>query len=191
LACRPTCISVGAPPAAAGTAAARLQSGAVGAPAEAATGGDAAAAPGVGASSCGGPFEAPNGVAGGGASAGEGVRSDVCLSDGAWAPLGAVEAAARWRSIHEKMKPPVCKGHREPCAVRTVKKAGENQGRCPTLPAGPNPRGILAGRPASPASRPHASRLQHLVWVERCADTLCVDGCQCLVRLCQCDAEAL
>ena len=39
---------------------------------------------------------------------------------------GAAKAA--WAQIQERMKPPLCKGHAEPCVIRQVKKGGHNQG---------------------------------------------------------------
>ena len=38
------------------------------------------------------------------------------------------DAAAAWREIHERMKPPKCPGHKEDCVIRTVKKKGPNFG---------------------------------------------------------------
>ena len=49
---------------------------------------------------------------------------------------GAAKAA--WAQIQQRMKPPLCKGHNEPCVIRQVKKGGPNQGAlclsCPSLP---------------------------------------------------------
>lgn len=44
------------------------------------------------------------------------------------AMVGRAEAAAAWRSIRQKMKPPTCSGHGEACVIRQVKKAGLNKG---------------------------------------------------------------
>ncbi|KAK9901314.1 hypothetical protein WJX75_005948 [Coccomyxa subellipsoidea] len=38
-------------------------------------------------------------------------------------------AKAVWKQIQDRMKPPLCKGHGEPCVIRQVKKGGANQGR--------------------------------------------------------------
>ena len=38
-------------------------------------------------------------------------------------------AKAVWRQIQDRMKPPLCKGHGEPCVIRQVKKGGVNQGK--------------------------------------------------------------
>ncbi|BDA45375.1 probable DNA-(apurinic or apyrimidinic site) lyase 2 [Coccomyxa sp. Obi] len=38
-------------------------------------------------------------------------------------------AKAVWKQIQDRMKPPLCKGHGEPCVIRQVKKSGVNQGR--------------------------------------------------------------
>ncbi len=38
------------------------------------------------------------------------------------------EAKAVWKQIQNRMKPPLCKGHGEPCVIRQVKKGGVNQG---------------------------------------------------------------
>lgn len=38
------------------------------------------------------------------------------------------DAAAAWRTIQEKMKPPKCRGHNEECVIRQVKKKGPNFG---------------------------------------------------------------
>lgn len=64
--------------------------------------------------------------------------------------LKAKEAAdprdvrAAWGRIQAAMQPPRCKGHHEPCVIRTVKKKGENLGRqfyvC-NRPDGPPPVG--------------------------------------------------
>ncbi|KAK9827629.1 hypothetical protein WJX81_000675 [Elliptochloris bilobata] len=43
--------------------------------------------------------------------------------------MGRAEAAAAWRSIQQRMKPPTCAGHGEPCVIRQVKKAGANKDR--------------------------------------------------------------
>ena len=42
--------------------------------------------------------------------------------------VGRAEAAAAWRSIQQRMQPPLCAGHGEPCVIRQVKKAGPNKG---------------------------------------------------------------
>ena len=39
------------------------------------------------------------------------------------------DAAAAWRVIHERMKPPKCFVHHEDCVIRTVKKKGPNFGK--------------------------------------------------------------
>ena len=53
-------------------------------------------------------------------------------------------AVQAWQRISNMMAPPKCKGHQEPCVVRTVKKKGENNGRqfyvC-ARPDGPPPVG--------------------------------------------------
>mmetsp|Transcript_27615 Transcript_27615/g.52571 ORF Transcript_27615/g.52571 Transcript_27615/m.52571 type:complete len:286 (-) Transcript_27615:375-1232(-) len=49
-------------------------------------------------------------------------------------------AAHEWQRIQQKMTPPKCRGHKEPCKVRVVKKPGPNFGRifyCCPRPAGP------------------------------------------------------
>jgi hypothetical protein len=38
-------------------------------------------------------------------------------------------AKAVWKQIQDRMKPPLCKGHGEPCVIRQVKKGGANQGK--------------------------------------------------------------
>ena len=42
-------------------------------------------------------------------------------------------AKAAWAQIQQRMKPPLCKGHSEPCVIRQVKKGGPNQGKPATL----------------------------------------------------------
>lgn len=53
-------------------------------------------------------------------------------------------AVNAWRRIATVMQPPKCKGHNEPCVIRTVKKKGDNNGRqfyvC-ARPDGPPPIG--------------------------------------------------
>jgi hypothetical protein len=53
-------------------------------------------------------------------------------------------AVQAWHRISNMMAPPKCKGHQEPCVIRTVKKKGENNGRqfyvC-ARPDGPPPVG--------------------------------------------------
>lgn len=34
-----------------------------------------------------------------------------------------------WKSLFEKLKPPLCNGHGESCVIREVKKNGPNKGR--------------------------------------------------------------
>ena len=56
---------------------------------------------------------------------------------------GAAKAA--WAQIQERMKPPLCKGHAEPCAIRQVKKGGPNHGArmcCLLLPSSMPPAPI-------------------------------------------------
>jgi hypothetical protein len=51
-------------------------------------------------------------------------------SEGAlWLAKQNSAAKAVWREIQERMKPPLCKGHSEPCVIRQVKKGGPNQGK--------------------------------------------------------------
>lgn len=38
-----------------------------------------------------------------------------------------------WKQIQDRMKPPLCKGHGEPCVIRQVKKGGANQGDLPFI----------------------------------------------------------
>ena len=38
-----------------------------------------------------------------------------------------------WKQIQDRMKPPLCKGHGEPCVIRQVKKGGANQGEPPFI----------------------------------------------------------
>jgi hypothetical protein len=61
-----------------------------------------------------------------------------------WAVQQAPAAAAAWQRLAARMAPPNCSGHGEPCVIRSVKKAGPNQGRqfavC-ARPAGPYPVG--------------------------------------------------
>eukprot|EP00873_Tetraselmis_striata_P013488 jgi/Tetstr1/433752/TSEL_022971.t2 len=47
--------------------------------------------------------------------------------EGPWMPPD--DASKAWLKIKKRMAPPACQGHREPCVVRVVKKAGPNQGR--------------------------------------------------------------
>ena len=53
--------------------------------------------------------------------------SPRCTSGQAGA-VGRAEAAAAWRNIQQRMQPPLCAGHGEPCVIRQVKKAGPNKG---------------------------------------------------------------
>ena len=43
-------------------------------------------------------------------------------------PEQNASAKAAWAQIQQRMKPPLCKGHSEPCVIRQVKKGGPNQG---------------------------------------------------------------
>ncbi len=73
------------------------------------------------------------------------VRERDVNASGPAAPAvdrGAVVQA--WQAIQQQLKPPLCKGHRVPCVIRTVKKRGPNQGRqfwCCSLPDGLPPTG--------------------------------------------------
>lgn len=53
------------------------------------------------------------------------------VSSSSLAAMSKPSAVAAWKQIQDKMKPPLCKGHREPCVIRTTKKAGGNQGGPP------------------------------------------------------------
>lgn len=44
------------------------------------------------------------------------------------APQQNASAKAAWKQIQQRMRPPLCKGHSEPCVIRQVKKGGPNQG---------------------------------------------------------------
>ncbi|XP_062855000.1 DNA-(apurinic or apyrimidinic site) lyase 2 [Trichomycterus rosablanca] len=62
-----------------------------------------------------------------------------------------------WKSVlHGPPQPPLCKGHNEPCVLRTVKKAGPNMGR----------QFFVCSRPEGHASNPDA-RCNFFVWVDK------------------------
>lgn len=62
-----------------------------------------------------------------------------------------------WKSVlHGPPQPPLCKGHNEPCVLRTVKKAGPNMGR----------QFFVCCRPEGHASNPDA-RCNFFAWVEK------------------------
>ncbi|XP_041128782.1 DNA-(apurinic or apyrimidinic site) lyase 2 [Polyodon spathula] len=64
-------------------------------------------------------------------------------------------SAGFWKSVlRGPPPPPNCKAHREPCVLRTVKKAGPNFGK----------RFFVCGRPQGHASNPEA-RCNFFVWV--------------------------
>ena len=48
-------------------------------------------------------------------------------------PEQKASAKAAWAHIQQRMKPPLCKGHSEPCVIRQVKKGGPNQGKAAAL----------------------------------------------------------
>lgn len=52
-------------------------------------------------------------------------------------PEQNASAKAAWAQIQQRMKPPLCKGHSEPCVIRQVKKGGPNQGNPAALWAPP------------------------------------------------------
>jgi AP endonuclease 2 len=55
--------------------------------------------------------------------------------------MSAEDARSAWSNTFAKMAPPKCRGHNEPCKIRTVKqKDNPNFGRvffCCSRPAGP------------------------------------------------------
>ncbi|KAG7269898.1 hypothetical protein CRUP_032903 [Coryphaenoides rupestris] len=62
-----------------------------------------------------------------------------------------------WKSVlHGPPPPPPCKGHREPCVLRTVKKEGPNMGR----------QFFVCCRPQGHASNPEA-RCNFFAWVDK------------------------
>ncbi|XP_076859744.1 DNA-(apurinic or apyrimidinic site) endonuclease 2 [Brachyhypopomus gauderio] len=62
-----------------------------------------------------------------------------------------------WKAVlHGPPQPPLCKVHREPCVLRTVKKAGPNLGR----------QFFVCARPQGHASNPQA-RCNFFAWVEK------------------------
>jgi len=62
-----------------------------------------------------------------------------------------------WKSVlHGPPPPPPCKGHREPCVLRTVKKEGPNMGR----------QFFVCCRPQGHASNPEA-RCNFFSWVDK------------------------
>jgi len=92
--------------------------------AEAARGAAEARVPAAGAPAAAG---AAQGSAGPGPSARQGSGSQPG-ADPAPSAVGRAQAAAAWRSIHQRMQPPLCAGHGEPSVIRQVKKAGPNKG---------------------------------------------------------------
>ncbi|XP_077984910.1 DNA-(apurinic or apyrimidinic site) endonuclease 2-like isoform X2 [Glandiceps talaboti] len=63
--------------------------------------------------------------------------------------------AAVWRNMLSGPRPPpLCKGHKEPCVLRTVKKSGPNQGK----------QFYVCTKPEGPKSNPEA-RCDHFQWV--------------------------
>lgn len=58
------------------------------------------------------------------------MKNDILLMAGAEGVVSEQRTAAKavWKEIQERMKPPLCKGHAEPCVIRQVKKGGPNQG---------------------------------------------------------------
>jgi len=71
------------------------------------------------------------GAAHGGAGPGPSTRQSSGShpgADPAPSAVGRAQAAAAWRSIHQRMQPPLCAGHGEPSVIRQVKKAGPNKG---------------------------------------------------------------
>lgn len=62
-----------------------------------------------------------------------------------------------WKSVlHGPPPPPSCKGHREPCVLRTVKKEGPNMGR----------QFFVCARPQGHVSNPDA-RCNYFEWVDK------------------------
>lgn len=62
-----------------------------------------------------------------------------------------------WKTVlHGPPQPPPCKTHREPCVLRTVKKAGPNMGR----------QFFVCARPQGHASNPEA-RCNFFAWVDK------------------------
>lgn len=70
---------------------------------------------------------------------------------------GASSLPGFWKSVlHGPPPPPPCKGHREPCVLRTVKKEGPNMGR----------QFFVCCRPQGHASNPEA-RCNFFSWVDK------------------------
>ena len=65
--------------------------------------------------------------------------------------------SAGWKSIFKGLPPPpLCKGHKEPCVMRTVKKSGPNRGR----------RFYVCAKPEGHKSNPDA-RCDHFEWMNK------------------------
>lgn len=88
-----------------------------------------AAAEPLGSSQVGGKAAGGSGELGAGCNADPAMSAqNPGLSPKGSGAVGRTEAAAAWRSIQQKMKPPKCAGHGEACVIRQVKKAGPNKG---------------------------------------------------------------
>ena len=80
-----------------------------------------------------------------------------------WEKCGAktteatIGAASRWKKLLKGPSPaPLCKGHKEPCVLRTVKKESLNKGR----------QFYVCNRPEGHKSNPEA-KCDHFEWVDK------------------------
>ncbi|XP_056130895.1 DNA-(apurinic or apyrimidinic site) lyase 2 [Lampris incognitus] len=92
---------------------------------------------------------------------GQKTQTDAqCLSSGPTVgPAGPKKGASLlfWKSVlHGPPQPPLCKVHKEPCVLRTVKKEGPNLGR----------QFFVCCRPQGHASNPEA-RCNFFAWVDK------------------------
>ena len=73
-------------------------------------------------------------------------------------PETKASSGAQWKSLFSSRapKPSLCRGHREPCVLQTVKKSGPNQFR----------RFYVCARPAGSTENPEA-RCGHFEWIDK------------------------
>ncbi|EIE20130.1 DNase I-like protein [Coccomyxa subellipsoidea C-169] len=62
-----------------------------------------------------------------------GTRIDLILAAGPDGAAAGADFHDLFTAADDRMKPPLCKGHGEPCVIRQVKKGGVNQGKPPRL----------------------------------------------------------